>query len=73
MLDIIFRFIIHNFFETNKDGIGLGREYFTKDHERFLEVANKNLPANNCENFNEMVDVQAYDVRENLYDLRTNQ
>ena len=58
--------------ENDPNGIGLGREYFTKDHEKFLEVANKNLEKNNCENFNEMVDVQAYDVRENLYDLRTN-
>lgn len=58
--------------ENCKNGQGLGRTYFTKNHEEQLKVVNDKLEENNCQNYNKMIDVQAYDMSENLYELRTN-
>jgi hypothetical protein len=56
---------------NDPNGIGLGREYFTKDHQQFLNIANKNLPQNNCNERKDFIDVQASNLNHNLYELRT--
>jgi hypothetical protein len=59
-------------YESDPNGIGLGREYFTRDHQAFLDVANKKLEQNNCKNTSPFIDVVGIS-NDNLYDLRTNQ
>ena len=56
---------------NDSDGLGLGREYFTENLRKQVNVTNQTLGQNDCRKTNEYLNVDGYTTGQELYNLKT--